>query len=170
MPWRREVEAQHLGDAAQAELGGAVGGVPGQAEQAGGRRDVDEVAAAAGGDHRRQKRLDHVDRAHQVDVDDAPPLLVRERLDRSPDRDPGDVHDDVDAAVRGVDLVRHRRHRRVVGDVEGLGVTRPRPPPARISSATACERRVVDVGEEEPGALARRRRSRSRGRCRWRLR
>ena len=49
---RLEVEAEYLGDAAQAELGGAVGGVPGQAEQPRGRGDVDEVAAAPGRHHR----------------------------------------------------------------------------------------------------------------------
>ena len=69
MPWRRRSKRSTSETPAQAELRGAVGRVPRQAEEPGRRGHVDQVAAAPGFDHRRHEALDHVDRAHQVDVD-----------------------------------------------------------------------------------------------------
>src|SRR5262249_6631574 len=121
-----EVEAEDLGDAAEAELAGAVGGVPGQAEEAGGGGDIDHVAAAAGLDHRRYEALEDADRADQVDVDHLLPVAVAEALDRAPGRDPGDVHYDVDAALGAVDLLGEGDDGLVVGDVgDGGGVDGP---------------------------------------------
>ena len=101
-----------------AELAGAVGGVPGQRHQPGGRRHVDQMTAPAGGDHRRQERLDDVDRTHQVDVDHRPPVLVGQLLDGAPRRDAGDVHHDVHAGWRAWMSAANRGHRVVVGDVQ----------------------------------------------------
>src|SRR3954464_3031497 len=74
IPWRRRSKRStsetprrpNLVALRGAELVAGVGGVPRRADKAGGRRDVDQVTAAAGADHRRDERLDHVDRAHQV--------------------------------------------------------------------------------------------------------
>ena len=116
-----QVEAQDLGDAAQAELGGAVGGVPGEAEEARGGGHVEQVAAPAGLDQRRDEALDHVDRAHQVHVDHRAPVAVLERLDRSPGGDPGHVHDHLGRRRRCYRPLGHRRDRLMVGDVGGFG-------------------------------------------------
>ena len=120
-PVPREVEAQHLRDAAQPELARAVGGVPRHPDDPRGRRDVDEMAATPGLDHRRHQLLDHVDRPHQVHVDLAPPGLVLQRLHRSPRRDAGDVHDDVHRAVLVGDLPCQSLYAVMVGEVDRLG-------------------------------------------------
>jgi hypothetical protein len=61
---------------------------------------VHDVAAAPGLDHRRHEAAQDVDRTHQIHIDAAPPVLLAERRDRAPDGDAGDVHDQIEAAVR----------------------------------------------------------------------
>jgi hypothetical protein len=83
-PVSAQVEAQHLRDTPEPELGGAVGRVPGKSEQPRGGGDVDDVAATPGLDHRRDEGLQHRDRAAQVDVDHLLPVGVGELVDRPP--------------------------------------------------------------------------------------
>ena len=147
-----QVKSQDLGDTAQSELRGTVGGVPGQPEQRGSRGYVDEVTTPTGSDHRRDEALDHMDRPHQIDLDEALPVVMLELVDRTPRGDTGDVHHDIEAGVIAVDLVRHRTHRLVVGNISGPLVD-------NSSAADANHRRDtlqsegVEVGEEKRGAF-----------------
>ena len=163
----RQVEAQHLGKAAQTVLACAVGGVPRQCDQPGSRGHVDQMAAAARLDHRRHERLDDVDRAHQVDVDHRLPVLMGEPVDRAPRRDARDVHHHVHGGVAGMDVGGEAGHLVVVGDVESAVLGH-----LRAQRAGVGDRRrqslCVAVGEVQLGALRRPASARSRGRCRWR--
>ena len=164
-----QVEAQHLGDAAQPELAGAVGGVPRQAEQAGGRRDVDEVAAAARLDHRRHEALDDVDRPHQVDVDHRLPVPCS-RCSTVPQTEiAGDVHHHVHAAVRARGSPpRGRRPRRGRRRRATPGARRARPPRSISATISSSPRRRCRSGRAPPRVA--RRPAPSRGRSRWRRR
>ena len=77
------------------------------------------MAAAARRDHRRQERLDDMNRAHQVDVDHRLPMLMGELVDGAPRRHTRDVHHHIHCRVASVDVRRERGHLVVVGDVEG---------------------------------------------------
>ena len=70
--------------AVDGELGTGIGRRAG-GEQAGTQcRDVDDRAAAPAFDHATGKRLAHVEAAVEVGIDDAAPLLDRQRRDRLP--------------------------------------------------------------------------------------
>ena len=94
---RAQVRAQTEGEAAQAELGGAVerglrgGGLAGE------RGDEQQVPAAARG-HRRREHARHDDRGAQVDVERAVDLLEAEALERPRAREGRVGDEDVDVA------------------------------------------------------------------------
>jgi hypothetical protein len=152
-----QVEAQHLADPAQPELGGAVRRAQGQAEQAGGRRHVDDVPTGAGLDHGRGERRHEVDGPHQVDLDAAAPVVRGEVLDAAPGRDAGDVHEHVDGSAGqgapgeghdgvGVghverlvvhDAVTHQRDRGLEA-LGGMSVSTTRAPLATTCRVAAC--------------------------------
>lgn len=111
------------------------------------------MAAPLGGDHRRDKAFDDVDGAHEVDVDDTPPLLVRHIFNGAPDGDAGDVHEHVEAGVLAMDFHSPVFDGFVARDIERLRGN---------FCAESCtlvgdgvEVRLVDIGDEEHGALTR---------------
>jgi hypothetical protein len=110
------------------------------------------VATAVCLDHRRHERGEHVDRAHQVDVDGALPVLGGEVLDASPGGDAGDVHDHVDRTGQLVGAGREGVDGVDVADVEGL-VMHDRA--AGLADQPRGFRQGVrrDVGEHQAGAL-----------------
>ena len=68
--------------------------------------------------HLPERRLRAQERAGQVDVDDVPPLLERQVLERAADADAGVVEQQVDAAERAPCVAANSAsHRRRVGDV-----------------------------------------------------
>jgi hypothetical protein len=67
--------------------------------------------------HLPERRLRAQERAGEVDVDDALPLLERQVLERPADADPGVVEQQVDAAERALRRAEQRVHRRRVRDV-----------------------------------------------------
>ena len=109
-----------LGELHQRRLRGAVGDPQGAGAQAGDRADVDHRPAAGLG-HDAGGRLDHQERAVQVDGEHPRPFLVAGVEQRLEHRDAGVVHDRVDPPEpldRGGDAGRHLRR---VGNVAGQG-------------------------------------------------
>ena len=125
--------------AAQAVLAGAVGGMPRQRDQSGGRGDVDQVPAAACRHHGRHEGLDDVDRAHQVDVDHRFPVLVGQRSTVPHADTPGDVHHHVHRADDRRGCRARTRRRRRSRRCPAPGARAPRAPSA-LASATVFSR------------------------------
>ena len=97
--------------------------------------------------------LDDVDGAHEVDLDDLPPLLRRHGARISPDRDAGDVVDLVGHAVFGGDTLRPVLDGGPVGDVEAGGVEDLGAGQARVGDG-ALQAVGRDVGKHQRHAVA----------------
>ena len=134
----RKLEPQRVGDGPDPELRRAVGAVQGQHEQAADRAHVHDPPAAL--PDQGQERLDHRDRAEQVDLELPPEVGHRLELDRRRLGDAGVVDQAGQAAIaHGLrDGGRRRRDRRLLRDVDdhrrqplrglrsqGLAVLRP---------------------------------------------
>ena len=161
-----QVEAQYLGESAQPELAGAVGGMPGQPDQPGRRGHVDQMSAIARRHHRGHEVLDDVDRAHQVDRDHLVPLLVGQPVDGPPRRNPGDVHHDVHARVLGMNRRRRTRRPRRSWRHPAPGTRGPVRPVREHRPPSAPDRRRCGRSGTAR-RLGRRAVKRSPGRCRW---
>ena len=130
----RPVRAHPLRQHLQPALGGAVGGDPFARRLAHHRADVDDLAAAAL-DHPRRDRARDEERARQVDVEHALPLVERPLLERLAPRHAGVVDQHVDRP----ELRDTCGDRLLVGDVERRG-DRAAESPRRPSPTASAER------------------------------
>ena len=112
------------------------------------------MAAAARLDHRRDERLDDVDRPHQVDVDHRFPVVMGELVDGAPRRDARDVHHHIHGRMVGVDVGGESGHLVVVGDVEHAVLGHLRTQRAGVGDGF-LKALGVAVGQVQLGALAR---------------
>ena len=147
-----ELERHRLRQQDHAALRRAVRRVVRRGLDAGDRRHVDD--RPGGLEQRRQRGLREQERAGEVDVDDAAPLVGRHVLDPVAGRDPGDVGEHVEPAV------------------PLAGSRRPRPGtrPASRTSHTTPPSIGVDVARHDRRRPPRRAARRPRRRSRWRRR
>jgi len=145
-----QLEAQGLVEADRGVLAGAVVDELRGADETGGGRDRDDVAAVAL-EHRRQegaRRPEEGERVHRERALDVAVGRVEERLPR---HDAGVVHEDVDRPAVGERARRDGGDRGAVAQVADVGRD------GRAARAELRARRLqacgVDVPEHEPSAL-----------------
>ncbi len=160
---RRDLLGQRLGQRLERELRRGVVGVGRVGDEPGHRGDVDDVPAALRA-HPGQHRLERVDDAEVVGVEERAHLGVVALLDRRQVAVAGVVDQHVDAAERGrAAAATAASICASVGDVE----RRRRCAARRRSSTKSSTSRRPCARSRRPGARPRARRGRSRDRCRW---
>src|SRR5690606_8812284 len=113
------------------------------------RRDVEDEPALLRLEDRRED-VATVDHAHQVDAQDPVPVLERDLADLAGHGDAGVVHEEVDAAERAPDRLRHRLD---VGDLTDVDAHRHRATAGGFDEARRLLGALeVDVGDEHPAA------------------
>ena len=117
-PLGAELERQRLGEADHARLGRHVVGHEGLAAVGARRRDVDDPAPA-GGDHVGQDGLAAVERAGEVDLEDAVPRVGVDLEERAEAVEAGVVDEHRRCAERRADLVDRGVESGPVGHVHG---------------------------------------------------
>ena len=132
------------------ELGGAVGLVERLADDAADAADREHPAAR--GAQVRHGRLDHAHDAEEVDLHGVAERVQAERLDRADPPGAGVVHDGVERAVVGDDLVDHRADvATTVTSSARMSIGRS---PARSRRAPAFDRSRIVATMVQPAAAA----------------
>ena len=147
-----DLTGQRLGQADDAVFGDAVGPEADIGHQAGKRCGERDMATRTLLEQPRQKRLDSMDGAPQVDIDHPAPVVMRHLRDRTRDDNAGVAEDDVDLAEKPKCLVRKVNHLIEMSDVAHHGV-RVKPLGMQVCHRL-LQRRLIDVGEHNACSTA----------------
>ena len=145
-----QVNRHAAGQIDQPALGRPIGRHGGIADNAAGRRNVDDGAGLLG-HHVRDDGLTHQERAGQVNTQNPVPLLQAGVLDGFAQNDPGVVVQDIDPAKGGQTALGQTHRRGFLGNIASLehglaavGIDRGRHPLALFAQ---------HVAQQQPGAL-----------------